>query len=120
MTSQTTSNGITTFIARSERIRSWGLRKRQVASAKVQRIPSAITSNTMLARRPILMRLAASMDGRPEGAHHFCTDRRNMRSIFSFVESQHAWEDCAAANAWFAALCAPLAAWPADCAALEA
>ena len=45
---------------------------------------------------------------------YFDTDRLNMRSIFSFVASQHDWLACAAANAWFAVLCAPLEAWPAD------
>src|SRR5215469_18814537 len=43
-----------------------------------------------------------------------------MRSIFSFVASQHDWLACAAASAWLAVLCAPLAACPADCAALLA
>ena len=43
-----------------------------------------------------------------------------MRSIFSLVASQHDWLACAAASAWFAVLCAPLAAWPADWAALLA
>src|ERR1700751_5777329 len=51
---------------------------------------------------------------------YFDTDRLNMRSIFSFVASQHDWLACAAAKAWLAVLCAPLAAWPADCAALLA
>src|SRR5262249_1272878 len=46
--------------------------------------------------------------------------RLNVRSIFSFVASQQDWLACAAANAWLAVLCAPLAAWPADCAALLA
>ena len=33
-----------------------------------------------------------------------------MRSIFSLVASQQLWLACAAASAWLAALCAPLAA----------
>src|SRR5262249_43965117 len=48
------------------------------------------------------------------------TDRLNMRSIFSLVESQQDWLACAAARAWLAVLCAPLAAWLAEEAALEA
>ena len=43
-----------------------------------------------------------------------------MRSIFSFVASQHDWLAWAAANAWFAVLWAPLAACPAEAAALLA
>jgi len=39
------------------------------------------------------------------------TERRNMRSILSFVASQQDWLACAAARAWLAALCAPPALW---------
>jgi hypothetical protein len=51
---------------------------------------------------------------------YFETERRNIRSIFSFVASQQLWLAWAAARAWFAVLCAPLAAWLADWAALLA
>src|SRR5262245_46995687 len=48
---------------------------------------------------------------------YFEIERRNIRSIFSLVASQQDCEACAAANAWFAALCAPLAVEEADWAA---
>lgn len=47
-------------------------------------------------------------------SNYFETDFLNMRSIFSFVASQHAWLACAACNAWFAALWALSAADFAD------
>ena len=40
-----------------------------------------------------------------------------MRSIFSFVASQHDWLAWAAASAWLAVDCAPLAAEAAEAAA---
>src|SRR6476620_6513270 len=48
---------------------------------------------------------------------YFEIERRNMRSIFSLVASQQDCDAWAAARAWFAALCAPLAVDEADCAA---
>src|SRR5688572_30974990 len=48
---------------------------------------------------------------------YFEIERRNIRSIFSLVASQQDCEACAAASAWLAAVCAPLAVDDADCAA---
>src|SRR5688572_7287606 len=52
-----------------------------------------------------------------EKASYLEIERRNMRSIFSLVASQHDCEACAAARAWLAALWAPLAVDEADWAA---
>src|SRR4051812_14877073 len=51
------------------------------------------------------------------GGSYFEIERRNIRSIFSLVASQQDCEACAAASAWLAALCAPLAVEDADWAA---
>lgn len=62
----------------------------------------------------------AAFSGSSEVTAYFEIERLNMRSIFSLVASQHDWLACAAASAWFAVLCAPLAVEEADWAAEEA
>src|SRR6185436_5726671 len=81
-------------------------------------VPSRGFARTKKKRRATARRFfRASCPLQRRVGSYFEMERRNIRSIFSFVASQQDCEACAAASAWLAALCAPLAVDEADLAA---